>query len=147
MVLKAFESGAAMVRVPPGDYRFGQERYEGAKTIFPLGFENLKRDAGSPFVIDATGVTFWFDLDDQQMPPGHRCLGFRQCSHIVLRGAVLDRGTTRLYRGPNYKHRRVGNRFEIEPSPGVVVPTTFKGGDEQRLFLSRAMVAFLRAAL
>ena len=26
MVMKAFESGAAEVRIPPGDYRFGQER-------------------------------------------------------------------------------------------------------------------------
>ena len=43
MVMKAFESGAAEVRIPPGDYRFGQERWEGAKVIFPLGFEDMQR--------------------------------------------------------------------------------------------------------
>jgi hypothetical protein len=69
MVMKAFNSGAGEVRIPPGDYRFGQERYQGAKAIFPLGFENMQRDADHPFVIDATGATFWFDLDDKQMPP------------------------------------------------------------------------------
>ena len=26
MVMKAFESGAGELRIPPGDYRFGQER-------------------------------------------------------------------------------------------------------------------------
>ena len=58
MVMKAFEGGAGHVRIPPGDYRFGQERYEGAKIIFPLGFYNMQRDAEHPFVIDATGATF-----------------------------------------------------------------------------------------
>ncbi len=30
-VMKAFESGAAEVRIPAGDYRFGQERWEGRR--------------------------------------------------------------------------------------------------------------------
>ncbi len=55
MVMKAFESGAAEVRLP-GDYRFGQERYEGAKVIYPLGFEKMRRDAAHPFVIHRTGL-------------------------------------------------------------------------------------------
>jgi hypothetical protein len=84
MVRQAFASGAAEVRIPPGDYRFGQERYEGARLIFPLGFVDLQRDAEHPFVIDATGATFWFDLDDAQMPPGHRCVGFQNCRNRVL---------------------------------------------------------------
>jgi len=73
-VMQSFESGEASMRIPPGDYRFGQELHEGAKLIFPLSFEKMQRDAAHPFVIDANGVTFWFDLDDQQMPPGHRCV-------------------------------------------------------------------------
>jgi hypothetical protein len=134
MVMKAFESGAESVRIPPGDYRFGQERWQGAKVIYPLGFENLQRDAGHPFVIDATGATFWFDLDDQQMPPGHRCVGFRNCRNLVLRGAIIDRGTRGCIEGRITRIDREGNRFEIQPSPGVVVPTSYKGHDEQRLF-------------
>lgn len=133
MVKKAFESGAEEVKIPPGDYRFGQERYEGARAIFPLGFENMQRDAEHPFVIDATGVTFWFDLDDVQMPPGHRCVGFRNCRNIVLRGAIIDRGTRGCIEGRITRIDREGNRFEIQPSPGVVVPSTYKGQDEQRL--------------
>jgi len=134
MVMKAFESGADNVRIPPGDYRFGQERWQGAKVIYPLGFENLQRDAAHPFVIDATGATFWFDLDDKQMPPGHRCVGFRNCRNIVLRGVIIDRGTRGCIEGRITRIDREGNRFEIQPSPGVVVPTSYKGADEQRLF-------------
>ena len=134
MVKKAFESGAGEVRIPPGNYRFGQERYEGAKVIYPLGFENMQRDAEHPFVIDATGATFWFDLDDKQMPPGHRCVGFQNCRNIVLRGAIIDRGTRGCIEGRITRIDREGNRFEIQPSPGVVVPATYKGGEEQRLF-------------
>lgn len=133
LIKSAFDSGAAEVRIPQGDYRFGQERYEGARVIYPLGFENLQRDAEHPFVIDATGATFWFDLDDAQMPPGHRCVGFRNCRNIVLRGAVIDRGTRGCIEGRITRMDRAGNRFEIQPSPGVVVPASYKGHDEQRL--------------
>jgi hypothetical protein len=134
MVKKAFDSGAGEVRIPAGDYRFGQERYEGAKVIYPLGFENMQRDAAHPFVMDATGATFWFDLDDKQMPPGHRCVGFQNCRNLVLRGAIMDRGTRGSIEGRITRIDREGNRFEIQPSPGIVVPTTYKGGEEQRLF-------------
>jgi hypothetical protein len=134
MVTKAFESGAGKVRIPPGDYRFGQERYEGAKVSYPLGFENMQRDAKHPFVIDATGATFLFDLDDKQMPPGHRCVGFQNCRNIVLRGAIIDRGTRGCIEGRITRIDRAGDRFEIQPSPGIVVPATYKGGEEQRLF-------------
>ena len=133
LVLAAFKQGAAEVKIPPGDYRFGQEHYVGNRAIFPLGFEDLQRDAAHPFVIDATGATFWFDLDDRQMPPGHRCVGFRRCRNLVLRGATIDRGTRGCIEGRITRIDRAGNRFEIQPSPGVVVPGTYKGGDEQRL--------------
>lgn len=133
LVMKAFAGGAAAVRLPPGDYRFGQERYAGAKVLYPLGFANMQRDAEHPFVIDATGATFWFDLDDAQMPPGHRCVGFQNCRNIVLRGAIIDRGTRGCIEGRITRIDRGGNRFEIQPSPGVVVPATYKGGEEQRL--------------
>jgi hypothetical protein len=137
MVMKAFESSAGEVRIPPGDYRFGQERWQGAKVIFPLGFENMQRDAAHPFLIDAigaSGATFWFDLDDVQRPPGHYCVGFRECSNIVLRGAIIDRGTRGCIEGRITRIDREGNRFEIQPSPSVVVPSSYKGVDEQRLF-------------
>jgi len=134
MVKQAFDRGAGEVRIPPGDYRFGQERHEGGKVIFPVQFEDMQRDAAHPFVIDATGATFWFDLEDNQMPPGHRCVGFRNCRNIVLRGAIIDRGTRGCIEGRITRIDREGNRFEIQPSPGIVVPTTYKGGIEQRLF-------------
>lgn len=133
-IREAFAEGAAEIRIPPGDYRFGQESYHGAKVVFPLGFYDMQRDAEHSFVIDATGATFWFELDDKQMPPGHRCIGFRNCRNIVLRGAVVDRATRGCIEGRITQIDREGNRFEIQPSPGVVVPESYKGGDEQRLF-------------
>jgi hypothetical protein len=133
MVMRAFERGEESVRIPPGDYRFGQGRWQGATAIYPMGFENMQRNAAHPFVIDATGATFWFDLDDKQMPPGHRCVGFRNCSNIVLRGAIIDRGTRGCIEGRITRIDREGNRFEIQSSPGVLVPTSYKGADEQRL--------------
>jgi hypothetical protein len=133
LIKRAFDSGAGEVRIPPGDYRFGQERYEGARVIYPMGFDNMLRDSAHPFVIDATGATLWFDLDDAQMPPGHRCVGFRNCRNIVLRGAIIDRGTRGCIEGRITRIDRAGNRFEIQPSPGVVVPTSYKGHEEQRL--------------
>jgi hypothetical protein len=138
LLLAAFRRGDAEVRIPPGDYRFGQERYLGNRAIFPLGFEDLQRDPEHPFVIDATGATFWFDLDDRQMPPGHRCVGFRNCRNLVLRGATIDRGTRGCIEGRITRIDRAGNRFEIQPSPGVVVPASYKGGDEQRLLPFKA---------
>jgi hypothetical protein len=133
LVKKAFESGAREVRIAAGDYRFGQERHEGAKIIFPLSFDDMQRDAEHPFVIDATGATFWFDLDDSQMPPGHRCVLFRNCRNIVLRGVIIDRGTRGCIEGRITRIDRAANRFEIQPSPGIVVPTTYNGKEEQRL--------------
>jgi hypothetical protein len=133
MVKKAFDSGAGEVRIAPGDYRFGQARHAGAKVVYPLGFENMQRDAEHPFMIDATGATFWFDLGDEQMPPGQRCVGFRNCRNIVLRGATIDRGTRGCIEGRITRIDRERNRFEIQPSPGIVVPATYKGGEEQRL--------------
>jgi hypothetical protein len=134
MIRAAFESGASEVRIPPGDYRFGQEKVQGVKVVFPLGFEDMQRDAEHPFVIDARGATFWFDLDDKQMPPGHRCVGFQNCRNIVFCGAIIDRGTRGCVEGRVTRIDREDNRFEIQPSPGVVVPQSYGGGEEQRLF-------------
>jgi len=133
MVRKAFEEGAGEVRIPPGDYRFTPNTAGAPKQNFILCFEDMQRDAGQPFVIDATGATFWFDLSDEQMPPGHYCVGFRNCRNIVFRGATIDRGTRGCIEGRITQIDRAGNRFEIQPSPGIVVPATYKGGIEQRV--------------
>jgi hypothetical protein len=133
LIKQAFERGDAEVRIPPSDYRFGQESNVAGKVRYPLSFENMQRDAKHPFVIDATGATFWFDLDDEQMPPGHRCVMFHNCRNITLRGAILDRGTRGCIEGRITQIDRDNNRFEIEPASGTVVPLNYKGGDEQRL--------------
>jgi hypothetical protein len=61
MVRRAFEAGADSVVIPPGDYRFGKERWGRDGPVFPLEFRGMKRDAAHPFRILAEGVTFWFE--------------------------------------------------------------------------------------
>lgn len=133
LVLASYSSGAAELRVPAGHYRFASAKEQGKIAGFALLFEGLQRGADNPFVINASGATFWFDLPDQQMPPGHRCVGFRNCSNIVLRGATLARSTPGQIEGRITRIDRENNRFEIQTSPGVTVPTHFNGSDEQRI--------------
>lgn len=133
LVLAAFSNGAAEVRVPAGHYRFAPAAEPGRRGSFALCFEGLQRADDRPLVIDASGATFWFDLPDTQMPPGFPCLGFRNCRNLVLRGATLARGTPGQIEGRITGIERARNRFEIQPSPGVTVPTRFNGGDEQRV--------------
>jgi hypothetical protein len=111
VVKKAFESGAEEVRIPPGDYRFGQERYEGAKVIYPLGFVNMQRDAEHPFVIDATAATFWFDLDDKQMPPGTPLRGISELPEHRAARRNHRSWDSWLHRGAHHAHRPRGQSF------------------------------------
>jgi len=132
-VRAAHASGAAELRIPPGHYRFASAAEQGGKAEYALLFDGLKRADDQPFVIDATGATLWFDLPDTQMPPGHRCVGFRDCRNLVLRGATLARSTPGQIEGRITRIDRANQRFEIEPSPGVTVPRKFNGSDEQRV--------------
>ena len=51
----------------------------------------------------------------------------------MLRGAILDRGTRGCIEGRITEIDREGNRFEIQPSAGISVPSAYKGGEEQRV--------------
>ena len=133
LVVAAHAAGAAEVRLPPGEYRFPSAEEQGARSGYALCFDGLQRPDDQPLVVEATGVTLWFDLPDTQMPPGHRCVGFRNCRNLVLRGAVLARATPGQIEGRITRIDRANNRLEIQPSPGVTVPTTYNGGEEQRV--------------
>jgi hypothetical protein len=133
MVRKAFDAGADSARIPPGDYRFGQETWGPDGPIYPLEFSGLRRDAEHTFTINATGATFWFDLADDQAPTAHFCVGFRNCSNVVFRGATIDRGTRGCIEGRITRIDGSNNRFEIRLTPGCRVPATFSGELEQRI--------------
>jgi hypothetical protein len=138
LVHAAFSNGAESVRVPPGDYRFGKESWGRDGVTFALEFSGLKRDAAHPFTIDASGATFWFDLPDDQAPQAHFSLGFKACSHIIFRGATLDRGTRGHVEGRITQLDCANNRIELELSPGLTVPTSFSGKLEQRVLPFKA---------
>ena len=137
-VRAAYEQGKAQVRIPAGHYRFANVPRNRDGPGFPLEFASLRRDADAPFVIDATGATFWFDLGDEQMPPGHGCIRFLECSNVVFKGATIDRGTRGVIEGKITGFDRAGNRIELAVSPGCLVPERFKNGQEQRLLPFKA---------
>ncbi len=133
MVLAAFRNGAGSVRIPPGDYRFGKERWDRAGVVYALEFSGLQRDAEQTFTIDASGATLWFDLPDDQAPTAHFAVGFKECRNLVFRGATLDRGTPGHVEGRIMDFDFASNRIEIQLSPGLTVPTNFSGQLEQRI--------------
>jgi hypothetical protein len=138
LVREAFEGGAESVRIPPGDYRFGQETWGPDGPIYPLEFSGLKRDGAAPFIIDARGVTFWFDLGDDEVETCHFCIGFKDCANLTLRGATLDRGTRGCIEGRITRIDAANNRFQIRPSAGCTVPEKFSGSANQRVLPFKA---------
>lgn len=142
VVLESFKQGAAVVRIPPGDYRFGHERWDAEGVVYALQFAGLKRDSEHTFTIDATGVTFWFDLPDDQAPAAHFAVGFKECENVVFRGATLDRGTRGHVEGQITAIDFPGNRIEIQLSPGLELPAQFNDQLEQRILPFKADGAF-----
>jgi hypothetical protein len=132
-VLEAFRRGDASVRIPPGDYRFGHERWDRDGVVYPLEFNDLQRDDGHPFTIDASGAIFWFDLPDDQAPTCHFCIGFKDCRNITLKGAVIDRATRGHVEGRITRFDFAANRIELQLSPGITVPAAFNDKLEQRV--------------
>jgi len=138
MVVGAFKSGADYIRIPPGDYRFGQESHEPEGYVYPLELSSLHRDADHTFTIDATGVTCWFDLTNDQADAYHSCVGFINCSNIIFRGATIDRGTLGNIEGCITQIDAPNNRIEIQLSPGFTVPAKFNGSYQQRILPFKA---------
>jgi len=138
LVRKAFESGAESVAIPPGDYRFGMERWGRDGVIHPLEFSDLKRDDDRPFTIDASGATFWFDLPDDQAPTCHFCIGFKDCRNIILKGATIDRATRGHVEGRIIRIDFANNRIELQLSRGITVPAAFNDKLEQRVIPFKA---------
>jgi hypothetical protein len=138
LVLAAFSNGLDAVRIPPGDYRFGKERWGRDGAEHALTFKGLRRDRAHPFTIDATGATFWFDLPDDQAPHAHFALGFRECGNLIFRGATLDRGTRGHVEGRITEFDFANNRIEIQLSFGLAVPAAFNGKLEQRVLPFKA---------
>jgi len=133
LVQQAYVAGASSVRIPPGNYRFGQETYGANGVIYPLQFTNLQRDAQHPFTIDASGSTFWFDLGNDEVPVEHFCIGFVNCSNVIFYGATIDRGTRGNLEGQIVQFDYASNRIEIALSPGCTVPSSFNNNENQRL--------------
>lgn len=133
LVLAAYSNGAAVVRIPPGDYRFGSEHWGRDGVHYALEFTGLQRDAAHTFTIAATDATFWFDLPDDQAPHAHFACGFKDCRNLIFRGATLDRGTRGHVEGRITQLDHAHNRVELELSPGITVPAKFNDKTEQRV--------------
>jgi len=141
-VEEAYKNGEEYIKIPPGDYRFGQDSMGSKGYVYPLQFSNLLRDADHPLTIDATGVTCWFDLTNDQANAYHSCVGFINCSNIIFRGATIDRGTLGNIEGCITQIDVPNNRIEIRLSPGFKVPVKFNGIYQQRLVPFKADGSF-----
>jgi len=137
-VLAAYSQSVASIRIAPGDYRFGSEHWGRDGVQYALEFSALRRPAAHPFTIDAIGATFWFDLPEDQAPHAHFCLGFKNCSNLILRGATLDRNPRGHIEGRITQLDFANNRIEIKLSPGLKVPASFNGQLEQRVLPFKA---------
>ena len=133
MLRKAFDSGSDSVTIPPGDYRFGKERWDKDGAVYPLEFRGMKRDESRPFRIIAQGVTFWFDLPPDQSPSAHFALGFVDCNHLTLEAAILDRDPRGCMEGRITQFDEAGNRIEIEATKGTLDLTKAGGKLQERL--------------
>ena len=147
LVRKAFEAGAESVTIPPGDYRFGKERWGRDGVIYPLEFSDLLRDDDHPFTIDATGATFWFDLPDDQAPSCHFCIGFKDCRNLVFQCATIDRATRGHVEGRVTQFDFANNRIELQLSPGITVPATFNDKLDSASSPSRPTARFVRRCM
>jgi len=137
-IAAACNSGAESFTIPPGNYRFGSETWGPDGPIYPVEFDNLRRDASHPFTILAKGATFWFDLPQAQSPTCNFCLGFNRCSHVILDGLTVDRGTRGNIEGRIEQIDYDNNRIEIALCDGVTMPTTFNGELNQRMLPFKA---------
>ena len=137
-ITTAFNRGDASYAIPPGDYRFGAEVWGPQGPIYPMELKGMQRDSIHPFTIFAAGVTFWFDLPDDQTPTAHFAFGIVDCSHILIDGLTIDRGTRGNLEGKITQIDYTHNRMEISASEGSFFPKSFNNELEQRLLPFKA---------
>lgn len=121
-ITRSFHAGERYYRIPPGDYRFDASK----KYAFELS--GLHADEDNPFVIDAAGVTFWLNINPA---PSYNSwgIGLENCSHIEIRGLILDSDPSVNIEGRVTRIDEKNNRIEIKISPGFKHP---KAGDEKK---------------
>ena len=141
-VTDAWRKGADSVRISPGHYRFGKEGHSRDGVVSALQFTDLLRDAAHPFMIDASGATFWFEIGNDERASHHFCVGFRRCSNIIFKGATLDRDPRGNIEGRITQLDRANNRIELQLAPDAIVPSTFNNNGDQRLLPFKADGSF-----
>jgi hypothetical protein len=118
-VLAAYAAGASGFQVPPGGYRW--PAVTTGADIWPLVFVSLRRPADSPFTIDASGATFFFETRGAGFEPAphvSRGLRFVNCSNLILRGLTTDFDPPNTIEGRVTAIDRAGNRLQVELSVG-----------------------------
>lgn len=118
-ITAAYSSGAAVVTVPAGNYRWAPPA--AAADVWPLVLDSLIRPPEDPFTILAYGVTLWFDTRNSGLDPApHVTRGLRliNCSNVVLKGFVTDFDPPNTIEGRVMAIDRGGNRLQLELSAG-----------------------------
>ena len=113
-IVAAHAADAAEYRVPPGNYRYPAPT--AAADVWPLVLDSLRRAAGFPFTVDATGVTLWFETRGGGLasaPHVTRGLRIINCSHLILKGLTTDFDPPNTIEGRVVKIDRPGNRLQV----------------------------------
>lgn len=126
-ITHSFYAGKRYYRIPPGNYRFDASK----KYAFKLS--GLHAQKGDPFIIDATGVTFWLGINPE---PSYNNwgIGLEDCSYIEIKGLILDSDPSANIEGRVTRIDEKNNRIEIKISTGFKHPQI---GDEKKHFQMR----------
>lgn len=121
-ITRSFYAGKRYYRIPSGNYRFDASK----KYAFKLS--GLHAEENEPFIIDATEVTFWLDINPA---PSYNNwgIGLEDCSHIEIKGLILDSDPSANIEGKVTQIDRKNNRIEIKISAGFKHP---QPGDEKK---------------
>lgn len=107
-IAAARAEGRRLLTVAPGDYRFGDNR---GLTLSGL------RD----MVIEAAGVTFWFERSPADLLADPQGLRLERCSRLAIRGLTIDFDPLLSIQARIDSIDVVANRMEVEADDGFPV--------------------------
>jgi hypothetical protein len=105
--------------IPVGNYGFDMTiSVDGLNPAFVL--YNVNRSDNNPFTIDASGVTFWFELSGEACPAFSRCVQLVNCSNIIINGLTVDSYSANSIEGALSRIDTSKNRIAIHLYPGAM---------------------------
>lgn len=117
-LMAAANANASSFVVPPGDYGFTPATTAAVgKCAAPI--QNVVRPDGAPFVVSATGATFWTDVTMGPRPDTGAMLALIGCKNVTIEGLTLDTYEPLAVEGKITKIDVANNAIQMELLPGA----------------------------